>query len=850
MIFGGAGNAHITVGNGNQIIVGDNGSAGFSSPGVLGSVQSDNVLPVTDGPAPAPVKGNDTIVAGSGHNFILGGAGSNTITAGDGGDVVIGGDGTLLFSPVPQTVGASNWEAFGLGAVVGQGGAVTFTEGVLTSALSTDPTIFGNSHITTGLGHDLIIAGGGNATVNAGDGANIVVGGDGQVLFSAQGVLISISSVNPGTGGTDSLTAGAGNNVIVGGSGSDMIRAGNGNNVLLGDEGTLTYTANQLTSVQTTDPSAGGNDVITAGNGDDVVLGGDGADHVRLGNGRDVVVGHSGSVTFFADGAVASVATSDPQYGGNDAIVAGNGDNIVLGGAGAASISVGSGDNVVFGHDATLTYADTTLDGDNGTYAFSGRTAPDTGGFITYSDGLLISATSTDPTVGGADSITVGGGTNLVVGGVGANMIKGGGGNNIVIGNNGAVTYTEAAIISTIATIDPTANGGGDTVTLGDGNNIVLGGQGRDKLTVGNGRNIVLAADGEVTFTNGSYYQVEGHVWDEVTDGIVGDVQTLDPTLGGADQILAGSGDNLIFGGRGNDAIRVGNGDNVILAGNGEATFSFGLVFDSIQYTDAQYSGTDRILTGTGQNIVLQGNTDQTVPRLSLPVWQFEAAAPPAATAAAAVPINASQLNAVVLEAEQIWQQALGPDSATLDALSHVTVELGNLPGGALGATFGDVIVIDPTAAGWGWFTGTGTDDFSASGIAGVLEAAPGSAAAGHMDLLSTVLHELGNAMGLSEDQGQDVTGRVLEAGELRLPVTDAAGLVRQPDTMAPQTVVPAAHRAVAAKLLGHFPAGPGTPAASWITDFVNHAGQDETIRHPNAGLRIKIPAAGLSTPF
>jgi hypothetical protein len=43
------------------------------------------------------------------------------------------------------------------------------------------------------------------------------------------------------------------------------------------------------------------------------------------------------------------------------------------------------------------------------------------------------------------------------------------------------------------------------------------------------------------------------------------------------------------------------------------------------------------------------------------------------------------------------------------------------------------------------------------------------------MDLLTTVIHELGNAMGFAEDQGQDVSGATLQAGVRRIPVAAAA---------------------------------------------------------------------------
>src|SRR6202040_447251 len=67
----------------------------------------------------------------------------------------------------------------------------------------------------------------------------------------------------------------------------------------------------------------------------------------------------------------------------------------------------------------------------------------------------------------------------------------------------------------------------------------------------------------------------------------------------------------------------------------------------------------------------------------------------------------------------------------------------------------GDTILIDSSAAGWGWSTSLD------------------SPAPGRMDLLSTVLHEMGNAMGFAETSGQGVMGLVLDPGVRTLPGDD-----------------------------------------------------------------------------
>jgi hypothetical protein len=173
----------------------------------------------------------------------------------------------------------------------------------------------------------------------------------------------------------------------------------------------------------------------------------------------------------------------------------------------------------------------------------------------------------------------------------------------------------------------------------------------------------------------------------------------------------------------------------------------------------------------------------------------------------------------------------LGPDSARLAILNGITVDIGTLSKGMIGLTQGDLITIDSTADGWGWFTDNslaGNGEFARTSIAGVLTAEAGSVAAGEMDLLSTVLHEMGNAMGFPEDTGQDVTGDVLAAGERRLPVPEGAPLGLPAIAWAPINA--------ADPLLQ---ANSDTP--SWTDDFLNNLGRGASAKQPNAGFRVKL---------
>jgi hypothetical protein len=327
-------------------------------------------------------------------------------------------------------------------------------------------------------------------------------------------------------------------------------------------------------------------------------------------------------------------------------------------------------------------------------------------------------------------------------------------------------------LITSAQSIDPT-DGGNDTITVGNGNDIIIGGSGTNSITAQTGNSIIIGGNGALTFTGGSLSTAE----------------TIDPADSSSSTITAGAGQNVILGGSGSNTITAGAGNDIIVGNNGEITYSAPGVLSSVLSTD--------VVLG-----VVYGEP-------------------------------------VVVEAEAIWKQVLGPDAARLAILNGITVQVGDLPAGMLGATVGDAIYIDSDAAGWGWFidpTAAGNAEFKATSIAGVLTAIPGSGASGHMDLLSTVLHEMGNAMGFPEDTGQDVTGKVLEPGTRRLPVPESAA--------GAGVAVPLIDWPAVGNLTQETLAQSDTDGSSWIDGFLNNVGQDGKHHRPNAGLRIR-PLSG-----
>lgn len=125
---------------------------------------------------------------------------------------------------------------------------------------------------------------------------------------------------------------------------------------------------------------------------------------------------------------------------------------------------------------------------------------------------------------------------------------------------------------------------------------------------------------------------------------------------------------------------------------------------------------------------------------------------------------HAEGLNTSVLFAEQ------------LALLNQATITIADLADGYLALTLGNTITLDTDAAGYGWFidpTPWANEEFipNSSLITDhaspwQLQAAPGSAAEGKIDLMTVLMHELGHVMGL-DHVSSAVDGTRLMAGSI-----------------------------------------------------------------------------------
>jgi hypothetical protein len=140
--------------------------------------------------------------------------------------------------------------------------------------------------------------------------------------------------------------------------------------------------------------------------------------------------------------------------------------------------------------------------------------------------------------------------------------------------------------------------------------------------------------------------------------------------------------------------------------------------------------------------------------------------------------LSAADLQSLADLALAIWSDALAAKGLSLPA-GTPSFLIDDLADGILGWTDGSTITLDLDAAGRGWFVdATPRDAVEFSLYLGTdhLGATPGSAAAGAMDLLTVLLHEIGHWAGYDHDAGIALMAPVLGTGQrVVLDLGDAA---------------------------------------------------------------------------
>jgi len=150
-------------------------------------------------------------------------------------------------------------------------------------------------------------------------------------------------------------------------------------------------------------------------------------------------------------------------------------------------------------------------------------------------------------------------------------------------------------------------------------------------------------------------------------------------------------------------------------------------------------------------------------------------------TAASEPPLTQHHLDSIVAAAIQRWT-ATGLKQNQIAAIGELRFAVGDLDGEYLGEVNGNTIVVDRDAQGKGWFTDiTPMDDLEFGGRTWATRSYtnPYSSAAGRVDLLTAIEHEIGHRLGLVDtyayiDRNSIMYG-YLTVGERRVPAAGQA---------------------------------------------------------------------------
>jgi uncharacterized repeat protein (TIGR01451 family) len=238
----------------------------------------------------------------------------------------------------------------------------------------------------------------------------------------------------------------------------------------------------------------------------------------------------------------------------------------------------------------------------------------------------------------------------------------------------------------------------------------------------------------------------------------------------------------------------INNGGQVKVKGPGTAAVTAA----NIQSANPSGSGIAAIGAGTtifNSNVTIAQPTEPDAPTLPLmadPEMVAAPAAPAVETTAEATgatgpgrvttSLSQAELDVITAVARDRWM-VTGLTPAQKELLNTVQVTVADLHGLHLGASRPGFITLDSDAATTGWFideTPESDEEFSGNGR---MKAVEGGLSANRMDLLTTVMHELGHQFGLGDNYDRSARERLMYGylipGERRLPQAgDAHGAV------------------------------------------------------------------------
>lgn len=274
------------------------------------------------------------------------------------------------------------------------------------------------------------------------------------------------------------------------------------------------------------------------------------------------------------DGRTGNIAGSIYGGSGDDTILAGDEDNVILGGIGADTMAGGRGDDTYFVGDPSDAVIETAGEGNDEVQSTASIV------LIGEVETLLLTGVSAINAVGSAfaNGIVGNSAANTIDGGAGNDNIAGGAGLDMLLGGAGGDSLSGGTENDTLdgGADDDVLNGdaGIDTLFGSLGNDTLSGGTEDDRLDGGAGADILNGDSGFDTLFGGSDADslFGGTENDALDGGADNDILNGDA---GNDTLLGRMGNDRLFGGAGKDTLAGGAGIDVMNGGANADSFLF-----------------------------------------------------------------------------------------------------------------------------------------------------------------------------------------------------------------------------------------------------------------------------------
>jgi Ca2+-binding RTX toxin-like protein len=636
--------------------------------------------------------GNDTIYGGAGNDLIFGDDGADKLDGGAGVDTLsyAASQSAVFVDLSQQVMFDSNHEPI----IPGGHTQLEYEQ----SGGDADQDIIGGFENLTGSASDDILTGDGGANIiRGGDGSDNLAGGAGDDTLMGEGGNDEFVGGGPDGAGADTMDGGTGfdhvgydyetvgltvtlgvngaSATVTAASGNakgdklisiESITGGAGNDVLTGNNIDHTLDGNDGNDKLT---GGTGSSTLDGGDGDDVIVASTGAVEVYIGGDNNEVIGDTLTFATFASGVTVDLSTGTGTAAGvgslslggferligsahDDVLTGTSGDDVIAGGAGNDIITGGAGADTLAG-EAGVNTLDYSSGGPGVTVDLNTQAKFDANYNVVPSGGHLATfyeqqgGDAAGDVIAGFVNITGSAGNNALTGDANANILIGQGGDDILIGNAGDDTLIGGTGLNRLD-----GGAGNDTASyVGMSNNLLvdllgnfaepmLGGFTDTLLSIenvigGDGNDSIIGTDGVNVLSGGAGNDhIEGLGGNDIINGGDGDDNEggMGSPLGliggaGNDTINGDAGDDVIEGDAGADKMDGGDGNDTIVY-NGDANITINLATNTVSATGAaadvaevkgdtiknfenvQLNGHgNSIITGTAGHNILQGGS-------------------------------------------------------------------------------------------------------------------------------------------------------------------------------------------------------------------------------------------------